>query len=139
MPSLSIRKFLLRRRYRVVYGLLPLIFFLQLSLHLEIELSLPLYPLLLHVPNDALVHCLLERQLYLLTQKLHLIFLRRLLAVWRKPIDRVGYTYIFLGLLLEVHEDDGAGCEERRCREGELRGARHSAGISREPTIDFAS
>lgn len=43
-------------------GLLPLILFLQLSLHIEIELSLSLYALLLHVANDAFVHCLPKSQ-----------------------------------------------------------------------------
>ena len=46
------------------------------------------------------------------------------------PIDPEGSTYLFLVLLLEVHDEDRAGGEERRRREGELGGAGHGEGGS---------
>lgn len=39
-------------------GLKLAVFLFQLSLHVEVELALPLYSLLFHVAKDSCVHCL---------------------------------------------------------------------------------
>ena len=39
----------------------PILFF-QLPLHLEVQLTLTFQPLLFHIADDALMHCLTESQ-----------------------------------------------------------------------------
>lgn len=82
--------------YRIVDGLVALVFLLKGFLHVEVELSLPLDTLLLHVADDTLVHSL------------------------------------FLKLLLVMDEDDGAGGEQGRSRQGELGGTRHDSVRNRQ-------
>lgn len=47
--------------YRIVDGLVALVFLLKGFLHVEVELSLPLDTLLLHVADDTLVHSLCRK------------------------------------------------------------------------------
>lgn len=89
--------------------MLALVFLLENPLHVEVELPLALDALLLHVSDDALVHCLWKS-------------VRQSLGM-RGRGD--GAAYGLLGALLEVDEEDGGDGEEGGAGEGQLGCARH--------------
>lgn len=79
--------------------LVSLVFFLELALHVEIELSLLLYALLLHISNHAFMHRL-----------------RGTVSDLQNPVLNAVAAYCLLCLLLEVDKCDCRDGKERRAQ-----------------------
>lgn len=107
--------------YRIVDGLVAFVFLLNGFLHVEVELSLPLDTLLLHVADDTFMHSLcpksrlaseLVSRCWPSTGNIVLLFS----FLWMNMGVSNVNIYLFLKLLLVMDEDDGAGGEQGRSR-----------------------
>lgn len=114
---------LLSGLYGAPHRLFLLVLGLQLPLQVEVELPLALDALLLHIADHALVHCLGRRDAIVSVLKRSKGGVDHAMAYSSSEVKGAARTYGFLGLLLEVHEDDGRRGEERCPGEGDFRAA----------------